>query len=110
MCGFNFSNLKELIMFAFEDDVVSTLFAEDVIKHVVHDVEVLSMLILIIRRLNVVVFKGEYGLYSSFLSLFLNRENSFFPTPVHYHSHIHTSLREFNFIFVEFVMYICLRR
>ena len=27
-------------MFAFEDDVISTLLAEDVIEHVVHDVEV----------------------------------------------------------------------
>ena len=27
-------------MFAFEDDVFSALFAEDVIKHVVHDAEV----------------------------------------------------------------------
>ena len=40
MCGFNFSHLKELIMFAFEDDVFSTLFAEDVIEHVVHDADV----------------------------------------------------------------------
>lgn len=27
-------------MFEFEDDVVSTLFAKDVIEHVVHDTEV----------------------------------------------------------------------
>ena len=86
-------------MFTLEDDVVSTLFAEGVIEHAVNDAEVLSLLILIIRRLNVVVFKGEYGLYSSFLFLFFNMENSFFPSPsTIIHIFIHRSVHSTSFL------------